>query len=230
LIGEKFAIYNGDSIEVMASLPSGSVGMSIYSPPFATKRGCLYQYSSDDRDLSNNDTYQQFFDHYAFMVQQIHRLTMPGRMSYVHCMDTPTGNSGRDGLIDFPGDIIRLHEREGFEYVARYIIWKEPLAVRNRTMQKNLAHKTIVDDSSCAGNAGADYLLAFRREGKNAVPIAHPSGLIEYAGSVTPPDDLQQFRGWAGKQTENRYSHWIWRRYASCIWDDIRIDNVLPYK
>jgi DNA modification methylase len=226
LITDRFAIYQADCIEVMQSLPAESIALSIYSPPF----GGLYHYSSDDRDLSNAGSYSEFFDHYGFVVREVARLTMPGRMTAVHCMDVPTGNSGVDALIDFPGDIIRLHQECGFKYIARYAIWKEPLAVRNRTMAKNLAHKTIVDDSSRCSVASADYLLVFRRDGANRVPIRHPVGLLEYAGERRPPVEVLKYRGWTGNQIENRYSHWIWRQYASAFWDDIRIGRVLPFR
>lgn len=226
-IGERFAIYNGDCCEVMANLPDASMHLSVYSPPF----GGLYHYSSNDRDLSNAKDYGEFFEHYAFVVRELARLTMPGRMTAVHCMDVPSSNTGKgDALIDFPGDIIRLHEREGWRYVARYSVWKEPLAVRNRTMMKSLAHKTIVDDSSKCGVANADYLVVFRRKGDNSIPITHPVGLLEYAGERRPPADVLKYRGWAGNQIENRFSHWIWRQYASAFWDDIRMNRVLPYK
>lgn len=225
-ITDDYAIYEGDCIDVMAQLPPKSIDLSIYSPPF----GGLYHYSSNDRDLSNCRDYNQFFEHYAFVVEGIARLTRPGRMTAVHCMDVPSGNSGTDFLIDFPGDIIRLHQKHGFKFIARYAIWKEPLAVRNRTMAKNLAHKTIVDDSSRCSVASADYLLVFRRDGANQVPIAHPVGLMDYAGERVPPSDILRYRGWTGNQIENRYSHWIWRQYASAFWDDIRIGRVLPFK
>ncbi len=225
-VTDRHAAYEGDCIEVMAKLRTASVHLSIYSPPF----GGLYHYSSSDRDLSNCKDYQHFFDHYAFVVREIARLTMPGRMTAVHCMDVPSGNSGTDYLIDFPGDIIRLHEKEGFRFIARYAIWKEPLAVRNRTMAKNLAHKTVVEDSSRCSVASADYLLVFRRKGENQIPIKHPTGLLEYAGDRKIPHDLLKYRGWDGNQIENRYSHWIWRQYASAFWDDIRIGRVLPFK
>jgi DNA modification methylase len=225
LISDHFAIYNGDCVEVMGEMASESIHLSIYSPPF----GGLYHYSSDERDLSNSRNYQEFFDHYEFVVREIARLTMPGRLTGVHCMDVPSGNTGNDFLIDFPGDIIRLHEKHGFRYVARYAVWKEPLAVRNRTMAKNLAHKTIVDDASKCSVASADYLLMFRKFGTNRVPIQHPNGLLSYAGNRQIPRELLGYRGWTGNQIENRYSHWIWRQYASAFWDDVRLERVLPY-
>lgn len=226
LIKDRFAIYNGDCIEVMEKIPDSSVHLTIYSPPF----GGLYCYSSDDRDLSNCDDYDGFFTHYGFVVEQIKRLTKPGRMTAVHCTDVPTGNSGGDALVDFSGDIIRLHQKYGWKYVARYAVWKEPLGVRNRTMRKDLAHKTIVDDSSKCAAANADYLLVFRNTGENKEPIAHPQGLTEYAGERKPPVDVLKYRGWTGDQIENRYSQWVWRQYASAFWDDIRLNRVLPFK
>ena len=225
-ITDKYALYGGDCIDVMAKLPAASIHLSVYSPPF----GGLYHYSSSERDLSNCDDYGQFFEHYAFVVRELARLTVPGRMTAVHCMDVPSGNTGTDWLRDFPGDIVRLHEREGWHYIARYAVWKEPLGVRNRTMAKNLAHKTVVDDSSRCSVASADYLLVFRRHGTNPTPIAHPVGLLEYAGERTPPVEVLRYRGWTGNQIENRYSHWIWRQYASAFWDDVRIGRVLPFK
>ena len=226
VVTDKYAIYNGDCMEIMRSLPDEAIHLSIYSPPFAG----LYHYSSSDRDLSNCTSYEEFFSHYEFVVRELARITMPGRMTCVHCMDVPTGNTGLDELVDFPGDIIRLHKRLGFGYVARYHVWKEPLTVRNRTMTKALAHKSIVDDSSRCTVASADYLLVFRRKGKNPVPIEHPNGLLEYAGARAVPAELHRYRGWTGKQTENRYSHWIWRQYASAFWDDVRLDRVLPFR
>ena len=131
-------------MEVMPTLPDGRIHLSVYSPPF----GGLYHYSSSERDLSNCDSYEDFYTQYGFFIREIHRVTMPGRVTAVHCMDIPTGNSGKgDGLIDFSGDIIRAHTAIGWQYIARYAVWKEPLEVRNRTMTKSLAHKTIVDDS-----------------------------------------------------------------------------------
>jgi DNA modification methylase len=226
VLTDKYAIYNADCIEVMQGIPAHKVGLSVYSPPF----GGLFQYSSSDRDLSNCLNYDQFFQHYEFVVKEIARITMPGRMTAVHCMDVPSGNSGTDFLLDFPGDIIALHKRLGFDYIARYCVWKEPLAVRLRTMAKNLAHRSLVEDSSRCSVASADYLLVFRKRGENKIPIDHPTGLMEYYGERPIPAELLKYRGWTGNQIENRYSHWIWRQYASAFWDDIRIGRVLPFK
>lgn len=226
VVTDRYAIYNGDCVEVMKTLPDGCVDLSVYSPPFAG----LYQYSSDERDMSNCVTRDEFFDHYGFAVSELHRLTKPGRMTAVHCMDIPTGNSGCDSLIDFPGEIIRLHEARGWKFTHRYFIWKEPLTVRNRTMMKSLAHRTLCEDSTRCSMANADQLLIFRRSGENKVPVDHPTGLHRYAGDEQMPAELLHLKGMTGDQKKNRFSHWIWRRYADAFWDDIRIDHVLPFR
>jgi len=218
-----YTLYRGDCCEVLPTLTDESIHLSVYSPPFCG----LYHYSSSERDMSNCRSRDEFLEHYAFLVEQIVRVTMPGRLTAVHCMDVPTGNGV---LYDLPGEIIKLHERFGMHYIARHAIWKEPLGVRMRTMAKGLAHRQIVEDSSLCDVAGADYLLLFRKRGANPVPIAHPEGLLSYAGERKIPEDLCGYRGWQGKQTENRYSHWIWRQYASSFWDDIRIDRVVPFE
>jgi DNA modification methylase len=225
-VHERYALYQGDCLEVMGDMPDACIHLSIYSPPF---RG-LYQYSSDSRDLSNSLNSEEFFEHYAYVVRELHRVTLPGRMTAVHCTDIPTGNTGLDHLYDFPGDIVRLHEREGWAFTARYHVWKEPLTVRNRTMTKSLSHKALTEDSTRCSIANADQLLIFRRAGQNPIPVAHPHGLTRYAGSRRVPVELLPYRGWTGSQLENRYSHWVWRQYASAFWDDVRLDRVLPYR
>lgn len=238
-ITDRYSIYNADSCEILPRLKAESIHLSVYSPPFAMESGgALYHYSSSERDLSNARTYEEFFEHYGFIVKEIYRLTMPGRMSIVHCMDVPNSNTGKgDSYTDFPGDIIRLHRQIGWKMASpRITIWKEPLAVRNRTMTKALAHKTIVEDSCDSAVAGADYLLIFRKPGENPVPVTHPNGLMRYAGEREMPPEIQRYRGWTGNQIENRYSHWIWRQYASSVWDDIRgntgsrAKGVVPYR
>jgi len=223
---DKYYLANCDCVEGMQGLPDSSIHASIYSPPFCG----LYQYSSHEKDLSNCDSREKFFEHYEFVVKEITRITVPGRMTAVHCMDMPSSNSGRDGLYDFPGDIIRLHEKHGWALATRHGIWKEPLAVRLRTMQKNLAHQTLTVDSTLCGVASMDQLLVFRNKGDNPIPVDHPTGMQGYAGEREIPQELLSFKNWKGKQTENRFSHWIWRHYASSFWDDIRISNILPFK
>lgn len=227
VITDTYALYHADCVQVMKALPDRAVDLSIYSPPF----GGLYNYSSAPEDLSNCLNLDEFLEHYAFVIDEIARLTKPGRITAVHCSDIPKhGLGSAEIMLDLPGLIIGLHEKRGFDYSARFCIWKEPLGVRNRTMAKKLAHRQTVDDSTLAMNAGADYLLVFRRHGKNTIPVTHHNGFLEYAGASEIPEEFRPFRGWSGDQKQNLFSHWIWRRYASSIWDDIREDHVLPFK
>lgn len=229
VLTDSYALYNGDCCEVITSIPDESIHLCLYSPPFATDDGgCLYNYSSSERDFSNCRSYDEFFEHYEFLIREIQRVLLPGRITAVHCMDIP--RRSEKGKIDFPGDIVRIHERLGFYYIARHCVWKEPLGVRNRTMARGLAHRQVVEDSSLCDVASADYLLLFRKHGDNPIPIAHQEGLTSYAGEREVPHELLKYRNWKGKQIENRYSHWVWRQYASAFWDDVRIDRVLPFK
>jgi hypothetical protein len=165
-----------------ADLPDNSFHGSIYSPPFAG----LYHYSSDERDLSNARTRAEFFEHYGYVIREKLRLTIPGRTSAVHAAPIPSGNTGSDSLFDFPGAVIAAHEAAGWLWVSRHAIWKEPLAVRNRTMQKNLAHKTIVEDGArvmSPRRRTTDLPQARRRRAGSS-----PNGLHgEYAGGEQPP-------------------------------------------
>jgi len=218
---EKYAVYNGDCVEAMAGMPDNSVDFSIYSPPF----GGLYMYSSDDKDMSNCASYDDFFTHYEYCVKEIGRLLKPGRLVAVHCQDVKDGQY----LRDMPGDIIRLHEKYGMRLHCRTAIWKEPLTVAIRTRSLGLTHRQITKDSTRCNNAGADYICVFSREGTNQVPVAHPEGLSEYAGARHIPEELMKYKGHTEQKT-NKLSHWIWQQYASSFWDDIRLGEVLPYK
>lgn len=243
-IGKRHAIYNSDCMEVLPTFPDECVDLSIYSPPFAG----LYNYSSDHRDMSNCEDKEQFLEQYEFLVAEIARLTKPGRITAVHCTDV-FDNACR--LWDFPHEIIRIHEKHGFQYRNRITIWKEPLKVRMRTMVKSLMHKLIVEDSTQCFTAMPDYVLILTKKGENAVPVTHPQGLTRYFGA-TPilPNILQAWNNANGTQftadelwdylkrefhdhddpKSNKLSHYIWQRYASSVWDDIRIDNVLPFR
>jgi DNA modification methylase len=224
VITDKWAAYNGDSGEVLQTFPNASVDISLYSPPFSD----LYSYSSSDRDLSNCKDYETFLEHYGWIIKQVHRLTRPGRISCVHCADIPIPGQ-RKGYRDFPGDIIRMHTELGFLFEGRIAIWKEPFRVALRTRLQHLTHRNVVKDSTMSFPAGGDYILLFKKTGKNEVPVAHPEGLFEYAGEREIPLELLRHKG-QKTQELNRLSQWIWRQYASCFWDDIRIDRVLPYK
>lgn len=226
VIADRYAIYCGDAVDVMGTLSDESVGLCVYSPPFAG----LYQYSSDEQDLSNCIGHDEFFEHYGYVIDETARLLMPGRISAVHCMDIPLSNSGCDAMFDLPGRIIAEHEKRGFAYGGRRVVWKEPLTVRNRTMMKSLHHSTLCEDSTRNSIANADQLLMFRKRGANPVPVAHPTGLLEYAGDWKVPGSIIHLRGYKGDQKKNAYSQWIWRQYASSVWMDIRIDRVLPHR
>lgn len=223
-ISDRFAIYNGDCCEVMPKFKGESIDISVYSPPFAE----LYNYSSSDRDLSNCRDYESFLNHYKFVVDEIYRLTKPGRISCVHCMDIK--GDGPNSWRDFPGDIIRMHQSAGFYYHSRHAIWKEPLRVAIRTRALGLMHRQLVKDSTQCKAAGADYILVFRKPGENREPVGHDSGLFVYYGENQPPMDLAiKYQNWKDPKT-NKLSHYIWQRYASSVWMDVRPGSVLQYK
>jgi len=244
LITDDYAIYNSDCMMVLPTLAENSVDLSVYSPPFAG----LYNYSSDHRDFSNCESREQFLEQYNFLIAEMARVTKPGRISAVHCTDVHDNDSR---LWDFPHEIIRLHEKHGFEYRNRITIWKEPLKVRMRTMVKSLMHKLVVEDATKCFTAMPDYMLIFTKKGENEVPVTHPHGLTRYFGATPVLDNIvraynnanethytaqqlwkhlnAKYKAWEDPKT-NKLSHYIWQRYASSVWDDIRIDNVLPYK
>lgn len=233
-VTDDFAIYCSDSMYVLPTMDKESIDLSVYSPPFAG----LYNYSSSPNDFSNCETHQQFLDQYEFMIAEIARVTKAGRITAVHCTDVMNSKTGH--LWDFPHEIIKLHEKYGFHYRNKVTIWKEPLKVRMRTMVRSLMHKLIVEDSTECFTAMPDYLLVFKKKGDNLVPVTHPYGITHYAGS-TPMlpamveaygdyDSLKKkYAGWKDPKT-NKLSHIHWQRYASSVWDDIRIDEVLKYK
>lgn len=236
LHAESYSIFNGDCMDVVSSLPDNSVDLSVYSPPFAG----LYNYSSSKRDFSNCESKEQFLEMYEFLIAEMARVTKPGRINAVHVTDVHT-NTGR--LWDFPGEVIRLHEKYGFEYHNRITIWKEPLKVRMRTMVQSLMHKFIVEDATRCFPAMPDYVLIFKKKGENTTPVTHPNGLTDYPYFGETPfldahketygnysDFRKKWIGFTGDQRENKLSHLAWQRYASSVWDDIRIDNVLPFR
>jgi DNA modification methylase len=241
IITENYAIYNGDCMAVLPSIEDKSIDLVVYSPPFAG----LYNYSSSELDFSNCESKEQFLEQYDFLVQQMSRVTKDGRINAVHCTDV-FDNSCR--LWDFPNEIIRIHSKYGFEYRNRITIWKEPLKVRMRTMVQSLMHKFIVEDSTKCFTAMPDYILIFTKKGDNKVPVTHQFGINHYAGEIPILPNI--LRAWNNANKSNlneeelwihlnninednkitKLNHYIWQRYASSVWDDIRNDNVLPFK
>lgn len=234
VVTEDYAIYNSDCMYVLPTLPNDSVDLSVYSPPFAG----LYNYSSHENDFSNCESREQFLQQYEFLVAEISRVTKPGRITAVHCTDV---FDNRCYLWDFPHEIIKIHEKYNFHYRNRITIWKEPLKVRMRTMVQSLMHKFIIEDSTRCFTAMPDYVLIFTKAGENEVPVTHPCGLTEYFGE-TPfleahketygnyKDFKKKWDNYTGDPSENKLSHLTWQRYASSVWDDIRIENVLPFR
>lgn len=246
LITDDYAIYNGDCMDVLPMIPDNSIGLSVYSPPFAG----LYQYSSSERDFSNCESKEQFLQQYEYLVEQMARVTKPGRINAVHCTDVFDNSCN---LWDFPGELIKIHDKHGFQYKCRIGIRKEPLKVRMRTMVKSLMHKLVVEDMTQCFPSMPDYVLIFKKKGEIDSPVTHDFGLTEFPyfgeqpilphfvqawnnehGTEWNADDL-----WQHLKTEyadhkdpktNKLSHYIWRRYADYSWDDISIDNVLPFR
>lgn len=210
VITEKYALYNGDSCDVLKSLSDNSIDFSVFSPPFAD----LYCYSDNPADLGNNTSYEEFFEHFGFIIRDLNRVIKSGRLVSVHCMDMPSSIShdGVLGIKDFTGDIIRAFQKAGFIYHARHCIWKDPLIAATRTKAIGLLHKQLCKDSSISRSGIPDYLITFRKAGENATPIAHPDGLTKYCGSDDP----------SFGQEGIKKSHFIWRSYASPVWMDIR--------
>lgn len=233
LITDDYAIYCSDCMYVLPKLQDRSIDLSVYSPPFAG----LYNYSSSENDFSNCESREQFMQQYEFLIAEISRVTKSGRITAVHVTDIHDKDGG---LWDFPHEVIKLHEKHGFRYMNRITIWKEPLKVRMRTMVRSLMHKLIVEDSTECFTATPDYVLIFKRDGINEVPVEHPKGLSYYAGE-TPilPAMVEKYGTFEQLKAKyknhedpktNKLSHIIWQRYASSVWDDIRIDEVLQYK
>lgn len=199
--GDSWSIYNGDCVDVVRQMPDVSVGFSVYSPPFSN----LFVYSQSECDMGNSATDDEFFQHYGFLVRELLRVTLPGRLSAVHCSDIPT-HKWSDGVIAtkaFSDDIRELHEEMGWTFVRRVTIWRDPVVEMTRTKALNLLHKQILKDSTKSWPGTPDYLMLFRAPGDNPEPVGHR------------PDAFPVEQ---------------WQRWASPVWMDIRQTNVLTVK
>lgn len=197
--GRGWELTNGDSCEWLPALPEQSVDLAVYSPPFAS----LFAYSDSPRDLSNNDTYEQFGEHYGFIARGLARVMKPGRIVAVHCMVLPTSKSrdGYIGLRDLPGDLIRWHLDAGFVFHSKVTIWKNPVVAMQRTKALGLLWKQLKKDSAMSRMGLPDEVLFFRAPGDNPEPVTHTA-------EEFPVDQ--------------------WQRWASPVWDDIDQSDVLP--
>jgi len=196
--GESFAAYNGDCIAVSEQLASESVGFSIYSPPFQN----IFVYSDSEADIGNCATDDEFNEHYRFMVREKFRLTKPGRLTAVHCSDLPSSKwkDGVIGLKDLPGDIVRLHQAEGWIFHARVCVWRDPVVEMTRTKALGLLYKQLKKDSTRSRTGLADYVLVFRKPGDNPSPVEHM------------PENFPVSQ---------------WQQWASPVWMDINQTNTL---
>lgn len=214
--GQAWQAYQGDCVEGVKQLDANSVHYSIFSPPFAS----LYTYSNSDRDMGNCKTGDEFASHFSFLVKELHRVIMPGRLVSFHCMNLPSSKQ-RDGVIglkDFRGEMIRLFEAEGFVFHSEVCIWKDPVTAMQRTKAIGLLHKQVVKDSAMSRQGIPDYLVTMRKRGENPEPVA--GKLASFAGEDGPRlmDD------------DTRNSINIWQRYASPVWMDINPSDTLQFR
>ena len=196
--GDGWEMRHGDCVDSLVAMESESIDFSIFSPPFAS----LYTYSDDHRDMGNCVNSTEFFEHFAYLSEQLRRVMVPGRLVSMHCMLLPTSKT-RDGVIglyDFRGDLIREMQRHGFIFHSEVVIWKDPVTAMQRTKALGLLHKTIRKDSSMSRQGIPDYVVTMRAPGENPKPIAHSA------------DDFPVS---------------LWQRWASPIWDDINPSDTL---
>jgi hypothetical protein len=222
VVTDKYAIYQGDSCEIIRAIPSNSIDFGIHSPPFEG----LYKFSNFDRDISNNDG-PQFWEHYAFLIAELLRVTKPGRVHSVHVMQLPTSKirNGHIGMRDFRGEVIRAYEDAGWIFHSEVCIWKDPVVAQQRTKSIRLLHKQIVKDSTISGQGLADYVVSFRKPGDNEKPVA--GCFHRYVGEGDGPDKNKYTTATDGR---NWFSIEVWQRYASPVWTDIRQNRTLQYR
>ena len=196
--GERFAAYNGDCCAVTPQLPTESVGFSIYSPPFQN----IFVYSDSEADMGNCSSDEEFNEHYRYLIREIYRLTKPGRLTAVHCSDLPSSKwkDGVIGLKDFPGDIVRAHQAEGWIFHSRVCVWRDPVVEMTRTKALGLLYKQLKKDSTRSRMGIADYVLVFRKPGENAEPV---------------------------EQMPENFPVSQWQKWASPVWMDINQTNTL---
>ena len=224
VVTDNYAIYQGDSCELIRAVPGDSIHFGIHSPPFEG----LYKFSAYDRDISNNEG-ADFWTHYGFLISELLRVTKPGRIHAVHCMQLPTSKTrhGFIGMRDFRGEIVRAYEDAGWIFHSEICIWKDPVIAQQRTKSIRLLHKQITKDSCISGQGLADYIVTFRKPGENMEPVA---GMFEeFHGTGLDVSREAYDRHAARTRAEGRepwpFDMWVsvlvWQRYASPVWTDI---------
>jgi len=228
--GENWTLWNADCVDVARGLPDNSVHFTIYSPPFES----LYTFSDNPRDISNNNTPEIFWEHYRYLIRELVRATMPGRIIATHCMQLPTSKT-RDGFIgmrDFRGEIIRAFQAEGMIFHSEVMIRKDPVAAMQRTKAIGLLHKQICKDSSISRQAAADYMVVMRKPGDNPEPVAGP--FDAYYGDEAPPEGPLRNVNSQGidhlRPGDPWFSVAVWQRYAESVWTDINQNDVLSFR
>lgn len=233
-VTDQYAVYEGDSCEILRAIPENSIHLGIHSPPFEG----LFKFSNYDRDVSNNEG-ADFWAHYTFIIQQLLRVTVPGRIHAVHCMQLPTSKM-RDGFIgmrDFRGEVVRAYQDTGWIFHSEICIWKDPVIAQQRTKSIRLLHKQILKDSTISGQGLADYMVMFRKPGENPEPVSGP--FTEWAGDDSMDVSREAYERHAQETRDDGREPWpydkwvsilIWQRYASPVWSDIRQTRTLQYR
>jgi DNA modification methylase len=202
-IGDNYAAYHGDCIDVVRGLPDESVGYTVFSPPFAS----LYTYSASPRDMGNCRDSAEFFQHFRYLVPELYRVTKPGRLLSFHCMLLPTSKvrDGEIGLYDFRGDLIRAFEEVGWIFHSEVVIWKDPVTAMQRTKALGLLHKQVKKDSCMSRQGIPDYLVTMRKPGDNPDRVTHTG-----EGTDLPVE--------------------MWQKYASPVWMDVNPTDTLQFR
>jgi len=224
-ITPEYAVFHADCVQVARGIPDNSLHFTCSSWPFCS----LYSYTDALEDMSNIRTRQEFFVGIDFMLQELYRITMPGRLVATHCMNIPLTieHDGVIGIYDFRGDIIRAFEKHGFVFHSEVVIWKDPLVAATRTHAHGLAHKQIVEDSAICRQGIPDYLVMVRKPGQNPEAVSHkPRGFERWIG----PAEREPKQNRNNDPGKNKYSHFVWQNYASPVWFDINPSDTLQKK
>lgn len=228
--GENWTLWNADCVDVTKGLPDNSVHFTIYSPPFES----LYTFSDSPRDISNNSKPEVFWEHYRFLIREMVRATMPGRLIATHCMQLPTLKT-RDGFIgmrDFRGEIIRAFQAEGMIFHSEVMIRKDPVSAMQRSKAIGLLHKQVCKDSAMSRMASADYMVIMRKPGDNTEPVA--GAFDAYYGDEGPPEGPLWNENSKGREAlmpgDDWFSVAVWQRYAESVWTDINQNDVLSFR